>query len=345
MSFPTFTFTAAAGFLNPAGFQTTAAALGSSTLTFAPAVDGVPDPGGNLEIGPNGIDPDTVVSLDGGATWQSFSTALIGTVTGTPAFFNGNDNFEPGDPPTAVVIEIDGTQYVFFPDQPEADGPVNGVLKVAEGDGSLVICFCAGTQVLTPDGEVPVERLRPGDRVITRDHGAQPVRWVGITRLTPGPEMAPVLVRAGALGPGRPAKDLRVSPQHRLLLSGPEVALVAGASEVLVPAVHLVDGDSILREEVEGPVTYVHVMFDRHEVIWSEGQPSESFHPGTRGMAALDAPVRRELLALFPDLSRDPASYGPTARPALRRHEARLLRRAGERASRHQPNHPPSEIP
>lgn len=326
MSSNTATFTASGGFLNPAGFQSMSNQLGEMSLIFAPGKDGMPDPSGNLDLSIHGIDPDTVVSLDGGETWTSFSVKEVAAIEATPAFFRGNDNFDASDPPTAVVIDIGGTEYVFFPDHPDASGPLNGVLKFGPSMPSIVICFCEGTRILTPRGEVPVEELEPGDMVVTRDRGAQPLRWIGRARVALSEATAPVVIRTGALGEGMPARDLRVSPQHRVLTQGPRLQLAFGVGEALVPAVHLVDDHAILRDHSAPEVTYFHLLFDQHEVVWSEGLQTESFHPGQYGMGTLDEAARAEVVALFPELAENPTAYGPAARPSLRRYEAAALR-------------------
>src|SRR5690606_6300515 len=85
------------------------------------------------------------------------------------------------------------------------------------------ICFCRGTLIATRNGEVPVEKLRLGDEVLTLDHGYQPIRWLGSRKLSAlalraRPALRPVEIRDGALGAGLPTRDLRLSPQHRVLL-------------------------------------------------------------------------------------------------------------------------------
>jgi hypothetical protein len=42
-------------------------------------------------------------------------------------------------------------------------------------------CFCAGTLITTPAGQVAVESLAAGDLVLTADGRAMPVRWLGRT--------------------------------------------------------------------------------------------------------------------------------------------------------------------
>ncbi|MDP2087523.1 MAG: Hint domain-containing protein [Gemmobacter sp.] len=200
-----------------------------------------------------------------------------------------------------------------------------------------IICFTRGTLIRTPRGDVAIERLAPGDLVETLDHRAQPIRWIGSSRRMAQGDLAPVLFRAGALGN---ARDLRVSPQHRMLLGGWQASLLFGEDEVLVPAKALVNGHEVLHDP-GGVVEYYHMLFDRHEIVWAEGVPSESFHPGQQGWAALDAAARAEILAVFPELAAECDRWGPPARPSLKGYEgqtlARMLWPGGQRAAGRKP--------
>jgi Ca2+-binding RTX toxin-like protein len=199
---------------------------------------------------------------------------------------------------------------------------INASLLSAENTG--VVCFVAGTRIKTAEGEVAVEDLVPGDRVLTMDHGYQTVRWLGCSRRLAVGRLAPVRIRAGALGNDR---DLLVSPQHRVLLRGWQATLMFGEAEVLVAAKALVNDDSIRIEE-GGVVAYYHILFDQHEIVFAEGTPCESFHPGQQGFRALDAATRDEILELFPELDQCPDGYGPSARLSLKDYEGRILIRA-----------------
>lgn len=194
---------------------------------------------------------------------------------------------------------------------------------------TLLICVARGTLVDTADSARPVERLWPGDRVRTRDNGMQQLRWVGSRSLSAAdlaahPDLCPVRIGAGALGPGVPSRDLVVSPQHRILIVDWRAQMLFGQDEVLVPAKALVN-DRDIRVVDTGPVEYFHLLFDAHQVIYTDGAETESFHPAAPALSAVDAALRRELLAIFPDLRADPASYGPTARAVARVSEARAL--------------------
>lgn len=185
-----------------------------------------------------------------------------------------------------------------------------------------VPCFVAGTLIDTPEGMRPVESLRPGDLVLTQDEGPQPIRWAGSRTVAALGNFAPIRIAAGSFGAER---DVLLSPQHRVLVRDVLADLLFGEPEVLVAAKDLLNGRTVTVEE-GGEVTYVHLLFDRHQVIFSEGMPSESFLPGPQVMGSLEAEVQAEICALFPEL--DPATgegYSPAARRMLRAHEAQVL--------------------
>lgn len=167
-------------------------------------------------------------------------------------------------------------------------------------------CFTAGTMIAVPGGRKRVEDLAVGDKVLTLDNGPQPVRWIGQQVVDGSDAAAPV--RFGAKAAGNDM-TLLVSPQHRMLLAGPFVDLHFGAPEVLAPALHLVGLPGIRRAPVQ-QVGYLHLLFDRHEIVQANGAWSESLHPG--GEVALALGLR--------DLNRST----PPARPILTGAEARL---------------------
>ena len=187
--------------------------------------------------------------------------------------------------------------------------------KVADGMGRVdVACFVQGTLIATSQGEKPIEYLRPGDLVLTRDNGARDIRWIGSKHigwqtLTANPHLKPVVIRWGALDWGSPAQDLYVSPNHRLLVRD------ENGSEVLAAAKQLVGNDGIEEVDAMG-VTYFHLMFERHEVILSDGMWTESFQPSDYALGTVGNEARAEILALFPELRTEQgiARYTP-ARP------------------------------
>lgn len=194
-----------------------------------------------------------------------------------------------------------------------------------------VICFAPATRIATPDGPRPIESLRPGDRVLTRDNGPQPVLWTGFRRMSGArlyamPHLRPIRFRSGALGQGRPEGDLLVSPRHRMMVKGPAARALFNTTEVLVAAQDLIDNRAVLVDTVLREITYIHLLLERHEVIWANGLETESFHPAQASLDSIEPDQRAGLLRLMPELEADPASYGTPARRNLTATEAAILR-------------------
>lgn len=190
-------------------------------------------------------------------------------------------------------------------------------------------CFVAGTMILTPEGERPVETLRPGDLVETQDDGPQPVRWIGRRRIEAVGALAPIEIREGTFGPHR---RLLVSPQHRVLVRDSLAELLFGEEEVLVAARDLVNGHSVMVRE-GGQVDYVHILFDKHQLVSSAGLTTESFLPGSQATRMFEAEIIEEICAIFPELDpRTGDGYSPAARRTLKSFEAQLLLMGGRAA-------------
>jgi hypothetical protein len=206
------------------------------------------------------------------------------------------------------------------------DGQVTGSLRFANIE-KIVPCFTPGTRIATDRGPVPVEELRVGTLILTRDGGLRPLRWIGrndidAVTLTGQPGLAPVCMARGALGSGMPDRDMLVSPQHRVLVTGARADLLFGEHEVLVAALHLVGQPGITRSTAQ-TVSYLHLLFDRHEIVLSDGAWTESFQPGDRTLAAMDASQWNEIDNLFPGLAR--GARFAAARRSLKAHEARAM--------------------
>lgn len=198
---------------------------------------------------------------------------------------------------------------------------------------NILICVNRGTLIETEGGPSKVEDLGIGDFVKTLDSGLQPICWIGSRRISGyeiarDPSLRPIRITAGALGDETPSRDLLVSPQHRILLSDWRAEYYFAEQSVLAPAKGLLNDHSILIESNPGTVEYFHILFDNHQIIFTEGALSESFHPGPYSMREIDSDARCELLSLFPDLEDEKTGYGPAARLALKPKEALLFRRA-----------------
>ena len=191
-------------------------------------------------------------------------------------------------------------------------------------------CFTLGTMIATARGEYLIDSLNVGDNIVTRDSGIQQIRWIGRRSMqafefAKAKHLRPILIRKGALGRGQPERDMQVSPNHRMLVESDKTALLYHDPEVLVAAKHLIGLDGV--QIVEGQdVTYIHLLFDQHEVILSDGTWSESFQPDDRSLSGIGNAQRQEVLEIFPALATPAgqAAYEPSRR-TLSGDEADLL--------------------
>ncbi|MCC0077409.1 MAG: Hint domain-containing protein [Rhodobacter sp.] len=267
----------------------------------------------------------------------------VQVVTSTTGVVDGSDGFDtlelptpanPGDP--APVVTITSSVPYTGAGAPPGTMTMSGYVDFPDGSRMYfenfeeILCFTPGTMIDTLRGKVAVEDLAPGDKVLTRDHGYQPLAWVGRRDLSAAdlarvPAAAPVRIAAGALGRGLPERDLIVSPRHRMLITGARAELMFGEREVLVCAADLLGLPGVSQDLTEG-VSYIHVMCDAHQIIRAEGAWTESFQPAEAVMGALDAATRAELLGLFPELATEAGRQAfAAARPVLNSAEAQGL--------------------
>ncbi|MFY0632808.1 MAG: Hint domain-containing protein [Vannielia sp.] len=254
-------------------------------------------------------------------------------------FIGGNagdhvDGGSGGDDYDTLNLTGSDVDYIEYTSPDKEDGIVHfndGGTMTFEEIENVIPCFTPGTLIATPRGEVAVEELKVGDKVITRDNGIQEIRWLGRTdvdtvELMKRPQLRPVRIAKGALDGNLPERDMLVSPQHRVLVASDRAALYFEEREVLVTAKHLVNGEGIAEAADVASVSYIHFMFDQHEVVLSDGAWTESFQPGDYTLEGLDKEQREELLALFPELAEKEGREGYTAaRKTLKKHEALLL--------------------
>ncbi|RMD90198.1 MAG: 2,3,4,5-tetrahydropyridine-2,6-carboxylate N-succinyltransferase, partial [Alphaproteobacteria bacterium] len=244
-----------------------------------------------------------IVAMDDTANAGLNSSKIIDVLAndiGQPTMFVTHINevaVNPGDTVTlatgqTVTLNADGTLTVNTTGTLET---INFTYTMQDGAGltdtgmvtlTQMACFTAGTLIATPDGERPIETLNPGDLVLTLDDGPQPIRWIGTRTVPARGAFAPVRLAPGALGEER---EIVVSPQHRMLVRGAWAELLFGVEEVLVRALDLVNGRTITRIADGRPVAYVHMMFDRHQIVLANGRPSESFLPGPMSRDAFEA--------------------------------------------------------
>ena len=296
-----------------------------------------------------GLDDDTLTGGDGNDTFVYNSSDGDDTITD----FNAGNSGSLGDGDTTNNDFIDLSGYYDSISEVRADFDDDGALnqsnstdnggsvdysdndRMQSGDGITfsgadrpsfttdntgVVCFTSGTRILTPQGPVPIEFLRPGDLVVTRDNGPQPLLWKGARHLDPAtldtaPHLRPILIAPQLVGA---EAHLIVSPQHGMLLRD------AGGDERLFRAKHLAQMKGAQAQVLNAcrAVTYIHLMFEAHQIVFANGAPTESFYPGPMALGALSLAQRAEMMALFPGLAVLHArqTYGDTARVFARRH-------------------------
>lgn len=283
--------------------------------------------------------------LKGGDGADRFVINTLGSAGVTNTSVHGNSGGDDNDVLDFSPLLKQGFEVTNFVKNPETEGNpgFNGQVQLynpTTGQSANINfsdierfapCFTPGTLIATPQGEIPIERLQVGDRVITRDNGTQTIAWVGrkaLDRLTLArqPALNPVLIRKGALGNGLPERDMVVSPNHRMLSASDEAAFYFEEREVLVAAKHLCHFDGIDPVKASS-VEYIHIMFERHEVVLADGTWTESFQPGDYSLKGLEDAQRAEVLAIFPELTDLRAGQGMrAARRSLKSYEAALLR-------------------
>lgn len=268
-----------------------------------------------------GITPTTIAGRD----VYVIDTTSSGTFTGL-----GKTN--------GISLSDGSTVYQFnsFSDPPSpgpitaTSGPANGLSSTVIGEagagdslistdngGSYVLntsptpgtipCLTFGTKVATDQGAVCIENLQPGDRIITDRGLARPLVQIVRQHITArdlrrNPKLYPVRIRTGALGQGLPNRDLLVSRQHRMLVSSAIVKRMFDCPGVLVSAIKLTELPGIYVDTEVEHVTYFHLVFSEHEVIFADGAPTESLLLGDEALKSLPIAVVEELMVLFPSL-------------------------------------------
>ncbi len=319
-----------------------AADLLSSDTTLVLNAFGPVQSGQTLDAGADGR-----LTLGEGFTLDGGSYTLLGSGTLTPAAVSLLGATLGLGTPVDVILAEDSTtgDLVFlYPDGPPDTGAVLGlagllgsvttVLSLSpvgyDFTTGMPICYVAGTRLRTPGGWRAIETLAPGDLVCDRDGGVHPVLWVGRSefglRAPSRARLRPVIVAAGAFGPGSPARPLRLSPQHRVEVTGGTLDLLFGLDRALAPIGALVNGRSIRIDTEAETVVYLHLLLPEHALLDAEGLAAESLLMGPEARRSIAADMPEEGDALFPEVGeRFPDASRRPCLPVLRWREACLL--------------------
>lgn len=296
----------------------------------------------------NGSDKAEYVSINGTNYYLDGGVIYLGTVT----YMDGTS---ASDIPLRILQDTTGHLVLVPPPTSASATEIQGVTSKAIqsitlnsvsnsqftgldtsryglANAPVFVCFRSGTLIDTDRGERPIESLRPGDLVMTQDNGLQPIRWIGTKQLDRAllrafPRLRPVRIPAGALGPNLPARDLWVSQQHRILIRSRIAEHVLGETEVLVAAKFLIGIGGIQIDDSDTALSYHHMLFDRHEIVLSEGARTESLFTGPEALKSVPVEARAEILALFPELINPANAPQPIRRISTGRQGRELARR------------------
>ncbi|WP_439140517.1 Hint domain-containing protein, partial [Roseicyclus sp.] len=314
------------------GRDTLQGGAGADTLTGGTGADAfIVDDGGDIIT-----DFDTTTGIQGGGTpdqtdndfvdlstfYNETTLAAWNAANPTNTFVRPIDWLRADHADDGALAEVGGLQIRGADGQPVAANELNF-------ENTNVVCFANGTRIATAQGAVKVEDLKPGDLVMTMDHGLQPLRWIGSRRLDKddlnrNPNLRPIRLCASALGMTEMTEDLLVSPQHRIMMASPIAQRMFGCSEVLVAAKDLVTIAGIAIADNVTELSYHHLLFDDHEIVFANGIPAESLYLGTQARKALSPEGLAEIHAIFPEFAAP--HFTPVAcRPILSGKRARKL--------------------
>lgn len=275
-----------------------------------------------------------LISIDGGITY---------TITATvDYFFTPNANADTSVMMFTADLDGDGFDEKYAYNMGNGDDLETDIDKTEGGrikqgmlqqghidqfqENTIGFCFVRGSMIACENGDVAIEDLLAGDIVNTLSNGPQVIRWISSTKHGAAEHIKPIRIKAGALAENTPSQDLLVSPAHRMVVSGWRAEMLFGDTEVLVPAKALVNDSTITVANDLAEFEYFHILFDQHEIVMSNGAPSESFYPIPDAIGALESEARAELFALFPELENMSNDTQPkTVRPTISAAEAALL--------------------
>lgn len=281
-----------------------------------------------------GMDATDVFQIEGRTNFQLNPVGLGRAATPDSAYRDGVLHLvSPAVPLVgeAINVEIPMTQAEFelFRSDPDRYLSSNSFTF----PGALAVpCFAKGSMIRTDFGLVAIEKLSVGDMIATRDHGFQPIQWIGSRHLSARqlaecPQYLPIRISAGALGEGCPQSDLLVSPQHRILVRSTVAQRMFGCAEVLVAAKQLVGIEGIEIADDVTEVAYFHMLFEHHEIVYSNGAETESLFTGPMALKAVGRAAAEEIFNLFPQL----LDRNYSAEPARQLVSGRIGRKMAER--------------
>lgn len=189
-------------------------------------------------------------------------------------------------------------------------------------------CFGHGTLLTTETGMVAIEDLLPGDKVLTKDYGFQPVLWHGSFTLPPNTDddKTPHLTRlsAGADTFGATGPVTILGPAARLRIKTPLAKPLTGAEEVFVPASDRIDGHQLIPLRQVSPMQVYQIGFACHTSVQVNGKDIETLHPGPIPELRMRGAALDSFLTLFGHMQ-SLTDFGPMIAPRIRQEDLDLV--------------------
>lgn len=320
---------------------------GSDTISVSGSTLGgrLASGGSNDVVNVEGSTIDNIRLGNGNDTLNFFSTNITDDISGNA----GTDSLNL---PVGTIV-TDTTHGTFTVTDGGSYDLSNGTFELPSGitvtytafeNGTGFPCLVRGALVDTPVGSRRVEDIKIGDFVLTQQHGPQQIRWIGRRKfgsadIDNNPKLRPVRIAAEALGGGLPKRDLLVSRQHRMLVQSKIAERMFGCCDVLISAIKLTELPGIFTDSSIEEVEYFHLLFDQHEIIFTEGTPTESLFTGPETLKSLSPIAIEEIMTIFPEVAAlsyapEPACYIPSGQlqkqliARHRRNEKPLLQKA-----------------
>ncbi len=283
---------------------------GDDSISGGPGDDSITGGNGNdIFVFGAGDGDDTITDFGAGSTNSDDGDKTNNDFINLSAFYSNSTELLADLADDDILNQSDDSDYT---DNTALGGSITGLTNLTGMSASSieeqtgVKCFTRGTLITTDRGDVPVETLSPGDKVMTQDNGFQELRLalsraIGTKELQKNAKLYPIRIMAGAMGSGLPKRDLVVSRQHRMIVKSSIVKRMFGSTMVLVAAIRLTELPGVLVDKAVESVEYFHLIFGNHEVIFAEGTPTESFLMCPETRKTLHTATWDECMALFPE--------------------------------------------
>ncbi len=299
-----------------AGNDSVDASFGDDTIDGRGGNDTLTGGAGNDTFVHNTGDGNTVITDFGtGSTDVNDGDNTNNDFIDLSAFYTNQTEFQADLADDGILNQSVGD----FSDNTALGGSISGlgglsadqVSSITEQTG--IACFVRGTLIKTKQGEIAIEDLEAGDRILTVDNGYQPLRLalsrtIDRVELQANPKLFPITIEAGAMGPNLPVQDLTVSRQHRMCVCSKVSHRMLGDYETLVSAINLSDLPGVKIDDTLQSVEYFHLIFDEHQIIYANGALTESFYVGKNALDAVSKDTYEEIVTLFPEVLSDPNS-------------------------------------